>query len=152
MILNENFVFSRPLTVTGAILYQNESDPVFHQMTLDRIENGEYILQNTQFSADLDAGMVLFIFSNRFNHSKIKPKKFWELKSRIPSVQIMEWSTAITIALGRESIFDENENKTRQWLFRKHGPQQMVFALSSLLYDTHDDKSLKPYTENLSRK
>ncbi|CBY36229.1 unnamed protein product [Oikopleura dioica] len=50
VFLNENFVFTRPLTVTGVILFQNEMNPTFHQMTLDRIENGEYILQNTQFS------------------------------------------------------------------------------------------------------
>jgi hypothetical protein len=50
VLLNENFVFSRPLTVTGAILYKNKREPVFHQMTLDRIENRKYVLQNTQFS------------------------------------------------------------------------------------------------------
>jgi hypothetical protein len=50
VLLNENFVFFRPLTVTGAILFKNKSEPDFHQMTLDRIENGKYILQNTLFS------------------------------------------------------------------------------------------------------
>ena len=28
-------------------------------MTLDRIENGEYVLQNTQFISDPEAGTVL---------------------------------------------------------------------------------------------
>ena len=56
--LNEKFIFYRPLTVTGAKLYKNESELVFHQMTLDRIENGEYIIQNTQFKSDSEAGMV----------------------------------------------------------------------------------------------
>ncbi|CBY13806.1 unnamed protein product [Oikopleura dioica] len=55
--LNQNFVFSRPLTVTGAYflpartidgVFYNEK-VVFHQMTLDRIENNTFILQNTDF-------------------------------------------------------------------------------------------------------
>jgi hypothetical protein len=33
VLLNENFVFFRPLTVTGAILFKNKSEPDFHQMT-----------------------------------------------------------------------------------------------------------------------
>ncbi|CBY36760.1 unnamed protein product [Oikopleura dioica] len=56
--LNENFVFSRPLTVTGAYfipartidgVFYNE-EVFFHQMTLDRIENNTFILQNTDFN------------------------------------------------------------------------------------------------------
>ncbi|CBY13458.1 unnamed protein product [Oikopleura dioica] len=57
VFLNENFVFTRPLTVTGVILFQNEMNPHFHQMTLDRIENGEYVLQNTQFSVEHPAAI-----------------------------------------------------------------------------------------------
>jgi len=57
-MLNENFVFSRPLSVTGAYFLPTRridgidypEELFFHQMTLDRIENGEYILQNTQFT------------------------------------------------------------------------------------------------------
>ena len=57
-MINENFVFSRPLSVTGAyFLPTRRIDGIdypekvfFHQMTLDRIENGEYVLQNTQFT------------------------------------------------------------------------------------------------------
>ncbi|CBY14731.1 unnamed protein product [Oikopleura dioica] len=51
VILHENFVFSRPLTVTGAYLLPS-GEVLFHQMTLDRIENNEYVLQNNQFSVD----------------------------------------------------------------------------------------------------
>ncbi|CBY22417.1 unnamed protein product [Oikopleura dioica] len=51
VILHENFVFSRPLSVTGAYLLQS-GEVLFHQMTLDRIENHEYVLQNNQFSDD----------------------------------------------------------------------------------------------------
>ncbi|CBY34125.1 unnamed protein product [Oikopleura dioica] len=51
VLLHENFVFSRPLTVTGAFLLPN-GEILFHQMTLDRIENNEYVLQNNQFSVD----------------------------------------------------------------------------------------------------
>ncbi|CBY33385.1 unnamed protein product [Oikopleura dioica] len=51
VLLHENFVFSRPLTVTGAYLLQN-GEVLFHQMTLDRIENNEYVLQNNHFSVD----------------------------------------------------------------------------------------------------
>ena len=70
MFLNENFVFSRPLTVTGAyfipartidgVFYDEEV--FFHQMTLDRIENGEYVLQNSEISVDAP-GMVLTFFN-----------------------------------------------------------------------------------------
>jgi len=74
VILNENLVFDplvwRPLSVTGAILFPNENEPSFHQMTIDRIDNGEYVLQNTQFSDDPSAasfkmpGMVSFAIIN----------------------------------------------------------------------------------------
>ncbi|CBY14812.1 unnamed protein product [Oikopleura dioica] len=47
--LNQNFVFSRPLTVTGAYLFST-GELVFHQMTVDRIENNTFILQNTDFN------------------------------------------------------------------------------------------------------
>ena len=64
VLLHENFVFSRPLTVTGAIIVpQKIIDGIdypekvfFHQMTLDRIENGEYVLQNNQFSDKSSTG------------------------------------------------------------------------------------------------
>ena len=39
-------MFTRPLTVTGAYLNVNGTID-FHQMVMDRIENNEYILQNT---------------------------------------------------------------------------------------------------------
>ncbi|CBY15528.1 unnamed protein product [Oikopleura dioica] len=60
VMLNENFVFSRPLSVTGAYFLPTRridgidfaEEVFFHQMTLDRIENGEYVLQNTQFSVN----------------------------------------------------------------------------------------------------
>ena len=55
VLLHENFVFSRPLTVTGAYLLPN-GEVFFHQMTLDRIENNEYVLQNNQFSVDHPPG------------------------------------------------------------------------------------------------
>ena len=42
--LNEKF--TRPATVTGAYLFPS-GEIIFHQMTLDRIENDEYVLQNT---------------------------------------------------------------------------------------------------------
>jgi len=60
VLLNENFSFSRPLTVTGACFLPartidgvfNNEEVFFHQMTLDRIENGEYVLQNNEISVD----------------------------------------------------------------------------------------------------
>ena len=61
MLLNEKFNFSRPLTVTGVIFYKTKSEPDFHQMTLDRIENDEYVLANSQFSTNSKAGMVLLL-------------------------------------------------------------------------------------------
>lgn len=51
MILNKNFIFSRPLTVTGAYLV-SKGLIKFHQMTLDRIEECNYVLQNTMLSID----------------------------------------------------------------------------------------------------
>ncbi|CBY15000.1 unnamed protein product [Oikopleura dioica] len=64
VMLNENFVFSRPLSVTGAYFFPTRridgidyaEEVFFHQMTLDRIENGEYVLQNTQFSVNHPPG------------------------------------------------------------------------------------------------
>ena len=45
VLLNENFKFTRPLTVTGAFYRRNQ--PVFfHQMVLDRVESDHYIVQN----------------------------------------------------------------------------------------------------------
>ncbi|CBY42197.1 unnamed protein product [Oikopleura dioica] len=64
VMLNENFVFSRPLSVTGAYFLPTRridgidypEEVFFHQMTLDRIENGEYVLQNTQLSVNHPPG------------------------------------------------------------------------------------------------
>ena len=73
MFLNENFIFSRPLSVTGAYfipartidgVFYNE-EVFFHQMTLDRIENGEYILQNSEISFDAP-GLVYIFFIWRY--------------------------------------------------------------------------------------
>jgi len=69
VMLNENFVFSRPLSVTGAYFLPTRridgidfaEEVFFHQMTLDRIENGEYILQNTQFSENHPPGKKIFV-------------------------------------------------------------------------------------------
>ena len=46
MLLHEALILSRPLTVTGAFLPET-GGVFFHQMVIDRIENSEYILQNT---------------------------------------------------------------------------------------------------------
>ena len=46
--LNEKFVFTRPASVTGAFLHSS-GEIAFHQMTLDRVENDEYVLQNSDF-------------------------------------------------------------------------------------------------------
>ncbi|CBY11139.1 unnamed protein product [Oikopleura dioica] len=61
VLLNENFSFTRPLTVTGAILFPNKIEPTFHQMTLVKIDNGEYVLENTQISDDHPAGKYNFV-------------------------------------------------------------------------------------------
>jgi len=74
VLLHENFVFSRPLTVTGAIIVPHKiidgvdypEKVFFHQMTLDRIENGEYVLQNNQFSDHSSTGTF-----NLFSQFKI---------------------------------------------------------------------------------
>ena len=66
VLLNENYVFSRPLSVTGAYFLPTRridgidyaEEVFFHQMTLDRIENGEYVLQNTQFSVNHPPGKI----------------------------------------------------------------------------------------------
>ena len=47
--LNEKFSFTRPATVTGAYLYPT-GELIFHQMTLDRVQNDQYILQNTDLA------------------------------------------------------------------------------------------------------
>ena len=51
--MNENFKFTRPLTVTGVYLLSGASEPFFHQMVLDSIENEDdlnkatYVIHNT---------------------------------------------------------------------------------------------------------
>ncbi|CBY37225.1 unnamed protein product [Oikopleura dioica] len=55
VLLNENFIFTRPLTVTGFILFPNKIEPTVHQMTLVRIDNGEYVLENNQITEDFPA-------------------------------------------------------------------------------------------------
>jgi len=69
VLLNENFIFSRPLTVTGAYRFPT-GEVVFHQMTLDRIDNGEYVLQNSEISVD-DSGMFLIFVNMIIFFSKI---------------------------------------------------------------------------------
>jgi hypothetical protein len=52
-LLNVNFRFTRPLTVTGAFLLPDDT-VFFHQMVLDRVDDltNEYVLQNTLFEYD----------------------------------------------------------------------------------------------------
>merc|ERR1719223_1920226 len=47
--LNERFVFSRPLVVTGFYITEQDGEKAENhlQLLLDRVENGHYILQNT---------------------------------------------------------------------------------------------------------
>ncbi|CAG5104443.1 Oidioi.mRNA.OKI2018_I69.chr1.g1256.t1.cds [Oikopleura dioica] len=55
VILHQGFIFTRPLTATGVLLHineENKEEVFFHQMTIDRVEDGLYILQNTQFSTE----------------------------------------------------------------------------------------------------
>ncbi|CBY43091.1 unnamed protein product, partial [Oikopleura dioica] len=78
ILLHKNFVFSRPLTVTGAIIIPHKRiDGIdypeklfFHQMTLDRIENGEYVLQNNQFS---DPSSTVIRIKQRYPHYAAEP-------------------------------------------------------------------------------
>ena len=73
-MLNENFVFSRPLSVTGAYFLPTRridgidyaEEVFFHQMTLDRIENGEYVLQNNEISVDAPGMVFLFLYKIQF--------------------------------------------------------------------------------------
>ena len=46
MTLDSSFKFSRPLTVTG---YWKDTDDVVieHQMVVDRVQNNQYVIQNT---------------------------------------------------------------------------------------------------------
>ncbi|CBY33810.1 unnamed protein product [Oikopleura dioica] len=68
VLLHKNFVFSRPLTVTGAIIIPHQridgidypEEVFFQQMTLDRIENGEYVLQNSEFTIDAPGLVLIF--------------------------------------------------------------------------------------------
>jgi hypothetical protein len=50
VLLSVNFVFTRPLTVTGAFLLPDDT-VFFHQMVLDRVDDftDEYVIQNTSF-------------------------------------------------------------------------------------------------------
>ena len=59
VLLNGNFSFTRPLTVTGALLIPSKG-VLFHQMVLDRIDDvaDEYVIQNTLIS---EGGSVLRI-------------------------------------------------------------------------------------------
>jgi hypothetical protein len=63
VLLNENFVFTRPLTVTGAFLLADDTI-FFHQMVLERVDDStdEYVIQNTCFK---HGGTVLRIPKTR---------------------------------------------------------------------------------------
>ena len=66
--MNENFAFTRPVTVTGAYLLPNRfidgdffpEEVFFHQMVLDRVDDStnEYVIHNTSFD---EGGPVLRI-------------------------------------------------------------------------------------------
>ncbi|CBY40980.1 unnamed protein product [Oikopleura dioica] len=83
VILNENFVFSHPLTVTGAFLLPDDT-VCFHQMVLDRVDDltNEYVIQNSDFQ---HGGPVLripktreyyvcdhFMLENRYGQGEFK--------------------------------------------------------------------------------
>ena len=48
----------RPLTVTAAYI-KPDGELIYHQMILDRVENDEYILQNTLHSSDIASSQNL---------------------------------------------------------------------------------------------
>jgi hypothetical protein len=66
--MNENFIFTRPVTVTGAYLLPDRvingnffpKEVFFHQMVLDRVDDStnEYVIHNTSFN---EGGPVLRI-------------------------------------------------------------------------------------------
>lgn len=68
VLLNNNFTFTRPLTVTGAYLLPDRvidgnffpEEVFFHQMVLDRVDDStnEYVIHNTSFA---EGGAVLRI-------------------------------------------------------------------------------------------
>ena len=68
VLLNENFTFNRPVTVTGAYLLPDRvidgnffpEEVFFHQMVLDRVDvsTNEYVIHNTSFA---EGGPVLRI-------------------------------------------------------------------------------------------
>ena len=71
MLLNENFIFTRPVTVTGAYLLPDRvidgifysEEVFFHQMVLDRIDpsTNEYVIHNSLVA---EGGPVLRISKN----------------------------------------------------------------------------------------
>ncbi|CBY33157.1 unnamed protein product [Oikopleura dioica] len=71
VLLNNNFTFTRPLTVTGAYLLPDRvidgkfvpEKVFFHQMVLDRVDDStnEYVIHNTSFA---EGGAVLRIAKN----------------------------------------------------------------------------------------
>ena len=71
--INEKFVFTRPATVTGAFLHSS-GGVAFHQMTLDHVENDEYVLQNTDFK-DSSPGSKLYYQNLIFKISIFKVTK-----------------------------------------------------------------------------
>jgi len=121
VILNENFTFIRPLTVTGAYLLPDrvidgdffQEEVFLHQMVLDRIENefdynkAEYVIQNTSFA---EGGPVLkipktrayYVNESMMRNNQTGPNEFkfygpkpgdfmWLVNERVGNMQPETW-------------------------------------------------------------
>ena len=55
----------RPLTVTGAIYDEKKDKVFFHQMVVDKIEQKQYVLQNTDFK-NYDSDIIRIPISRKY--------------------------------------------------------------------------------------
>jgi len=100
--LNKNFKFIRPVTLTGAYL-KSDGEVFFHQMVLDRIENDNFIIQNTQFLAN--TGAVLRIpVSNPFYVTHEMACRQYHLTGRYVYSTMSEFMELVNERIGNKEV------------------------------------------------
>ena len=120
----------RPLTVTAAYI-KPDGELIYHQMILDRVENDEYILQNTLFSNEISSSQNLprlrISRKKRYFTTQDRIARFYDHNerdyvfktARYLGINIEE-SYTLPNELHKYSVYDANNNLQNTDSLTKH--------------------------------
>ena len=107
--MHRRFKFKRPLTVTAAL--KDEIELIQHQMIIDRVEDSEYVLQNTQSDENNDVEIRIPLSREYYSETRTRerfPRKVISFYSMEPNCwYLYPYAYSIEIELEKEESPDE---------------------------------------------